>query len=185
MRWEAVDFAPGENTYGLKIFKETWLNIAKRQEEVHWKYGLPDGVQVMGFTPDKKVVAIEELYFEKGTKLHLIGGTIEKYEPAQCTARRELLEETGYESEVWIPLSIILENSKKSNRRIHFYLALDCRKVQEGESDIKTVLMNPKDFWCKLMDYFKENPEEEKVAGNSLKLMALAYAHLGLIQIVA
>lgn len=50
-------------------------------------------------------------------------------------AKRELLEETGYASDNFVDLGAYYVLPSETNRRVHFFLALDARKVQEPQLD--------------------------------------------------
>lgn len=177
-----IPFAPvDENTYGLEIWKEVWKT--KRGEETYWKYSLPDGVQIFALTTGGKVIAISEWQPSVGADyLHLPGETMEKGETPLEAAVRGLREETGYEAGQTKLLSSILENSGKSDRLGYVVLMTNCKKTeQEGEAEIKTVLLSPSEFWNCLMQYFAMNPESKHGGGNTLKATVLALNQLGLI----
>lgn len=176
---KTVEFAPGENTHGLQVIREAWDVNGK--PKTYWKYGLPDVAQVIAFTPERKIIAISEFQPGVGADYtHLIGETIEAGEEPLEAARRGLLEETGYESDNFALLSTILENSGRSDRKIHIFLAMNCRKAAIGEEDVKIELLEPSDFWNRMMVYFTTNVFAPHGGGNSLKAMALAFHLLGL-----
>lgn len=175
-----VDFAPGENTWGLKIYREV-RHDPTGKERIYWKYGLPHGVQVIGLTLDGQIIAIEE--FQVGieaTYLHLVGGYPDESEAPEETARRELLEETGYRAGEMQLLASVFENTSKSDRQIHMFLGLECEKVQEAEKGIKVVVLDPAAFWDRLMDYFS-TPGVHGGSG-TLQTVTLAYHKLGLMK---
>lgn len=183
-----IDFAPGERTYGLRVFVEEWCT-ADGKVKKYWKYGLLDGVQVLGLTEDGKIIAVEEFQPGVGSRyLHLIGETLEEEEHALgipgaiAAAGRGLREETGYETDSLEYLSAIAENSSKSDRLIHFVIAHGCRRGGKGEADIHVRLVEPSVLWRSMMVYFMERLPKHG-GGNSLKLMALAFERLGFITI--
>lgn len=175
--------AAGTKTYGFKIEAEVW-EMDDESQETYYMYCLPDGVQVVALTPEKKVIAITEWQPGVGAAYtHVIGETMKKKETPLEAARRGLREETGYESDELIIMSAVLENSAKSRRSIHLILALNCVKKGEGEASIKVQLFSPADFWAKMMDYFSDNREVPHGGGNTLKAITLAYHHLGLLTV--
>lgn len=62
-------------------------------------------------------------------------GNRENAESALECARRELREETGYESSDWIHLITIPSNATISDNYAHVYLARNCRKVTRQHLD--------------------------------------------------
>lgn len=181
LRSDLIDFAHGEKTFGLGIRREEWET--KRGAEIYWKYELPDTAQIMGVTPDKKIVAVTEFQPGVGGEyFHLPGETLEPAEKPMEAAKRGLLEETGYVGNV-VLLSSVLKDSGRSNSLIHLCLALDCHKIQKGEKEIRTKLVEPMEFWLAMMDYFSANPASRHGGGNTLKLIALAFHKLGWLKI--
>ena len=56
-------------------------------------------------------------------------------EEAFETAKRELLEETGYESDEWQHIYTVPANATLSNSNVHIYRAANCRKVASQNLD--------------------------------------------------
>ena len=50
-------------------------------------------------------------------------------------AKRELLEETGYESEEWKHLLTVPSNATMADNYAHLYVARNCRRVSEQSLD--------------------------------------------------
>ena len=130
------------------------------------------------------VIAVSEFQPGVGTDyLHLPAETMERGESPLETARRGLLEETGFETGSAELLSSILENSGRSDRLVHIVLATGCRKTdREGEEAIQTTLISPSNFWHHLIGYFGADPVAKHGGGNSLKAAALALERLGLLR---
>lgn len=106
----------------------------------------PDWVNVIALTPDDEIVMIEQ--FRHGTNnviLELPGGMIDDGEDPEAAARRELEEETGFTSEVWVRLGTSHPNPALQNNEIHHYLAVGARKTSQTAFDdhesVVTVLM--------------------------------------------
>jgi 8-oxo-dGTP pyrophosphatase MutT (NUDIX family) len=73
---------------------------------------------------------IDEFLYE------LPGGTIEELEEPLQTAKRELLEETGYEAKEWKLLGKNYDYPTKDTNCVYIYLAKDICKVAEQNLEI-------------------------------------------------
>jgi 8-oxo-dGTP pyrophosphatase MutT (NUDIX family) len=99
----------------------------------------PEWVNVIAFTPMEdggELLVVEQ--FRHGidaSTLESIGGVCDPGENPAETARRELLEETGYCSEDWISLGWCTPNPAVQDNRCHFFLALNCHAVADLDLD--------------------------------------------------
>ncbi len=97
---------------------------------------IPDYVNVVAVTREGTFVCFRQVkYAVKGTSLAVVGGIIEPGERPLEAAKRELLEETGFVADEWIPLG---EYSVDANRGAgvgHFFLALNAEKTADPVSD--------------------------------------------------
>lgn len=97
----------------------------------------PDWINVIPLTPEGKVVLIRQ--YRHGTRevsLEIPGGMVDEEdgEPAEA-ARRELLEETGYEATEMIPLGQVTPNPAILNNCCYTFLAKDARRVAPPQFD--------------------------------------------------
>lgn len=97
----------------------------------------PDWINVIPLTPEGKVVLIRQ--YRPGTEevsLEIPGGIVddEDGDPAE-TARRELLEETGYAAEAIIPIGRVAPNPAIMDNQCHTFLARDARPVAQPQFD--------------------------------------------------
>ena len=96
----------------------------------------PNWVNVIPLTPNNQVIMVEQ--WRHGTRsIHLEtpGGLMDDGEtPEQC-ARRELLEETGYEPDKLVTLGTVHPNPSFQINVQHYILAENCRKIAEPKLD--------------------------------------------------
>jgi ADP-ribose pyrophosphatase len=108
---------------------------------------LPDGRTVDGFlwiktrefaivvaiTPDGRVI-LERSYKHgpRGVALSLPAGYLEHGETASDAARRELLEETGYEADDWASLGSFTVDGNYGVSTEHAFLATNARRVRDA-----------------------------------------------------
>lgn len=94
----------------------------------------PDTVQVIPVTHDKIMIADEEQPGGAWRGLGLFGGRVDAGEEPLAAAKRELLEETGLESDDW-ELFRSYEPYGKIEWMVHYYIARNCRKTREPTLD--------------------------------------------------
>jgi ADP-ribose pyrophosphatase len=83
---------------------------------------------------DGKIVLLNEQQPCTPVRYSLVGGRQENNESEHECAKRELLEETGLESDNWEKL-IVFEPYFKMEWKIFVYIARECKKVSEVKHD--------------------------------------------------
>ncbi len=96
----------------------------------------PDYINVVLITEDDQFVCFRQTkYAVEGTSLSIVGGYMEPGEDALTAAKREVLEETGYEAPDWMPLGSYAVDANRGAGNAHFFLAQNARWVQEIDAD--------------------------------------------------
>jgi 8-oxo-dGTP pyrophosphatase MutT (NUDIX family) len=96
----------------------------------------PDWVNVLALTSDNHVLLVKQFRF--GTAhitTEIPAGLVDPGEEPLETARRELLEETGYTSSKWSYLGFVEPNPAFLNNRCHHWLAEEITKTAEPDLD--------------------------------------------------
>jgi len=96
----------------------------------------PDYVNVIAVTVDGRFLCFRQVkYGVEGTILGIVGGFVEEGEEPLRAARRELLEETGYESTDWVPLGSYRVDPNRGVAIGHLYLARQARYTVSRNAD--------------------------------------------------
>ncbi|HSK72812.1 MAG TPA: NUDIX hydrolase, partial [Pyrinomonadaceae bacterium] len=96
----------------------------------------PDWVNIIALTKDKQVVLIKQ--YRQGAEdfiLEIPGGMIDENESPEATAKRELLEETGFLAREMIFIGKTRPNPAIQNNTLFHFLAADCEKSAETSFD--------------------------------------------------
>jgi len=96
----------------------------------------PDYVNVLAVTEDGRFLCFRQTkYAVEGTSLAPVGGYLEAGEDPPAGARRELLEETGYEAAEWISLGRYRVDGNRGAGVAHLFLARGARRIAEVRAD--------------------------------------------------
>ncbi|MEX0719036.1 MAG: NUDIX hydrolase [Balneolaceae bacterium] len=125
--------------YTTKIFKLLRRDMKIESENHSATFSIieaPDWINVIPLTPKNEIILVEQFrYGIEQPTLELPGGMIDEGEEPQETAKRELLEETGFAGGDWESLGLVSSNPAFLTNNTHFYLTTNCRKVKEQELD--------------------------------------------------
>lgn len=123
------------------LSRKPWLTL--RQDHVRLPNGAaiedynvleyPDWVNVLAVTADGMIVLVRQYrHGIRAVHYELPAGVCEATDrDPEETARRELLEETGYGGGDWSLLSTLSANPGTHSNRTHTYLAMGATRVQE------------------------------------------------------
>ena len=95
-----------------------------------------DWVNVVALTSERRLVVVRQYRFGSAdVTTEVPGGMIDPGEGHEESAKRELLEETGYSSTKWTYLGSVDPNPAVQTNRMHHWLAEDCELQAEQDLD--------------------------------------------------
>lgn len=111
----------------------------------------PDWALALALTEDGRAVLVEQYrYAVDRTSLEFAAGVIGPDESPLEAARRELLEETGYEADDWTPLGRVAAEPSRHTNYGHLFVARGARRVGapvlDATEDLHVVLVDATDL---------------------------------------
>ena len=132
-----------------QLINERWLQLHEQRvrlangheiERFHVIHG-PDWASVLCVTNDSEVVLVRQYrHGANSPSLELPAGVIEAHESPEEAARRELLEETGYESDDWVSIHSVSTEPARHTTRAHFFCARGARRTRQAAPEESEVL---------------------------------------------
>jgi len=149
----------------------------------HWEYAVrtvaSGAVAIVAVTPDRRVVLVEQFRIPAERSVieipaGLVGDTSDTAgEPLLIAAQRELLEETGYESDAWSVLAEGYSSPGLTDESVTLYLAEEAYRTADGGGDhteeivVHEVPLDDADAWVA--------EQQAQGRGADLKLLAGLY----------
>lgn len=121
-------------TPAFQLYEKKVVRSSDQNEEKFFSLSSPDWVLGVPLTSDGDLVLIEQ--DRAGVEdliLEFPGGSIEERDTSRKTVQKEILEETGFQSDHWISLGQFWSNPAIVNNRIHLFCTLDAKKVQDQQ----------------------------------------------------
>jgi 8-oxo-dGTP pyrophosphatase MutT (NUDIX family) len=157
-KWDKLDSTPQGHFAVFDVRKDHTRSPESGREHAFYIIESPDWVNVIPLTPDGQVVCVRQ--YRHGTEevtLEVPGGVVdpEDNDPAQA-ARRELREETGYDSDDLIPLGAVAPNPAIQDNQCHIFLARNVRcngnQALDGAEEIDVTLVDVNDVPALITD---------------------------------
>jgi ADP-ribose diphosphatase len=146
--WEVLDSEVILDKAPYLVVRQDKVRLADgRVVEDYYQVDLVEHVVIFAETSDGRVLM--ERNYKHGVKrvnLTLPAGYLEKGEAPLATAKRELLEETGYEADGWRSLGAYVMSANQGAGKAHIFAAVNARFVQPPDDgdleDIEVVLLS-------------------------------------------
>ena len=136
MSWKTISSQTILEDYHATVKKNTVQLPDGAVIEDFYTLTIPDAAMVCALTEDGMVLLKSEYRYACGEEvIECPAGMIEDGEEPLTTAKRELLEETGYTCESWTYLGPTLESTSKLTNTMHLFLARDCKKTSGQHLD--------------------------------------------------
>lgn len=135
--WETVARKPILDCGKFLRVESHTVGLPDGQVIADWPWVIaPDAAIVLAVTGNGNFVCFRQTkYAVDGATLAPVGGMLEPGEPPLVAAKRELLEETGYEAPEWISLGSYVLDPNRGVGTMHLFLALGAKQVAQAESD--------------------------------------------------
>jgi len=129
--WKTLNSETLVDTYHVSVRKNKVQLPDSAIIEDFYTVTIPDAAMICALTKDERVILKSEYRYACDEEvIECPAGMFEKDEVDPLdVAKRELLEETGYESSDWIYLGATWESTSKLTNRMHLFLARDCVKT--------------------------------------------------------
>lgn len=129
------------------VYKNPWINVHEdeiiRSDGEKGIMGIVEygqGVSILAFDEENKVCLIQEyMYAIEREDIMLVSGGVDEGETPLIAAKRELMEEIGLQSDKWIELGVAHPLTMAIKSPFNMFIALNCKKVAKGESEIKMI----------------------------------------------
>ena len=170
------------------LFRRKWMNV--REDRVRLPNGVtieefhvleyPDWVCILPLTDDYNVVLVEHYRHGIGRLgVEFPAGVVDPGVSVEAAARRELVEETGYEASEFVSLGAVAPEPSRHSNFAHIMVASGATRVREPKPDDNEVITVRR--WP-IRDLVHLLEEEQFV--HSVHSVAILRAHLaGLVDV--
>jgi ADP-ribose pyrophosphatase len=134
--WEVLKDKKVFETPIFSLHEITLASGSVRVSHPFYILNAPEWINVIALTPGDQIVLVEQ--YRAGiddTTLELPGGMVDEGETPLEAAKRELAEETGYESEEWELIGKTGSNPAILSNFTHLYVAKNCKLTGPQKTD--------------------------------------------------
>lgn len=120
----------------VSVYSENLQRGDGKVVENYYSIKRRDAVYVIGLTDQRKIPLVYQ--YKNGVKdliWELPAGFVEENESPLESAKRELLEETGFSAQEYIDLGIFAPNPSLSENRNYIFLGKSAKKISEQKLD--------------------------------------------------
>jgi len=128
--WQRIRSQRNESYRVFSVRTDTAISPRTNKSHDFYVIESRDWVNIIPVTPDERVVMVRQ--YRHGSReitLEIPGGIVDPGDTSQGAAARELLEETGYQSEDWGQIGEVNPNPAIFSNRCFTFVA---RKVKKG-----------------------------------------------------
>ena len=124
------------------VFSSPWFELVAKTmregEPPYYSLRIRDYAAVVAVTPEGRILAVRQYRpaLERYT-IELPSGIVDDGETPETSARRELLEETGYQAGAMESLGPMTPDNGRLSNRIWHFLARDVRQVADPEPGLE------------------------------------------------
>jgi ADP-ribose pyrophosphatase len=135
--WKTLDRRTVLNHSKYLVVEEHTIELPNGRIIDDWPWIItPDYVNVVAVTTEGTFLCFRQTkYGLEGPSLAVVGGYLEPNEEPLAAAKREMLEETGYEAPDWTNLGTYGLDGNRGVATAHFFLARHARRVAEIDAD--------------------------------------------------
>lgn len=150
-RWEKLTSVERGDYRVFRVREDVARSPESGSEHSFFVVEANDWMNVIPVTADGQVVCVRQ--YRHGTEeisLEIPGGIVDDGESPLESARRELLEETGYEADEIVQIGVVAPNPAIQNNRCHSFVAKNARpagkQALDSTEEIDVVLVDRTDI---------------------------------------
>jgi 8-oxo-dGTP pyrophosphatase MutT (NUDIX family) len=147
-KWSVLSSETVVKDRWIDLRAETCVTPSGQEIAPYYVLSYPDWVNIVAITTDDEIVLVRQ--YRHGAAdifTEIPGGAVDAGDPDPvAAAKRELLEETGYEADNWELVSSLYANPASHTNRLHVYLARNAirtagQMLEHGEEGLSVSTM--------------------------------------------